>query len=146
MVKKTEAEHVMDATHQAAESIEIMKREHEQNVQQRQRDREEAIASLSEMAGKLKATNFFKTQADFFNLLLLKQVKDSKEYRDRLGMTWESFCDSIGLKRRTVDEQLLDLQPFRLEFLAAFRQLSGADMSKIKYLGMAATGGSAEIL
>lgn len=145
MGKKTEADNFVDAVSQHVESTEIMKRNLEKSAEQNQRDREEAIASLSEMAGKLKATNFFKTQADFFNLLLLKQVKDSKEYRDRLGMTWEAFCESIGLKRRTVDEQLQDLQPFRLEFLAAFRQLSGSDMSKIKYLGMAVTGGSAEI-
>lgn len=137
MAKKSEGDIVVDALSQHAESTEIIKREQVKSAEQTQRDKEEAIAVIYEMAGKIKATHFFKEQAGFFDLLLLKQVKDSKEYRTRLGMSWEAFCDSIGIKRRTIDEHLEDLQPFRLEFLAAFRQFSGVDLGKIKYLGMA---------
>lgn len=133
----TEAGNRVKSNVEAAESMEATRRIIEQNAVTAQREKEEAIAAIYEMAGKIKATHFFKEQAGFFDLLLLKQVKDSKEYRTRLGMTWDGFCESIGVKRRTVDEHLEDLQPFRLEFLAAFRQFSGVDLGKIKYLGMA---------
>lgn len=144
-MSKREAELVSRAQDETARTTEIMTREHEKSVEQTQREKEEAIAALYEMKGKIKATHFFKEQAGFFDLLLLKQVKDSKDYRTRLNMNWEDFCESIGLKRRTVDEQLQDLQPFRLEFLAAFRQFSGVDVSKVKYLGMAISEKAAEI-
>jgi len=133
----TEADKLVKNYSEAAESMEATRKNIETNAVTAQREKEEAIAALYEMKGKIKATHFFKEQAGFFDLLLLKQVKDSKEYRTRLGMTWDEFCESIGVKRRTVDEHLEDLQPFRLEFLAAFRQFSGVDLGKIKYLGMA---------
>ena len=137
MAKKTEADIVVGAVSDHAESTEIMKRQQVESADQAQQEKEEAIANVYEMAGKVKATNFFKTQADFFNLLMLKKVKDAKEYRDRFGMTWEQFCDHVGVKRRTIDLQLEDLEPFRQEFLATFANFSGVTLSKIKYLGMA---------
>ncbi|MHB8123762.1 MAG: hypothetical protein ACYDG4_16615 [Desulfuromonadaceae bacterium] len=109
----------------------------EKNGATAQREKEAAIANVYEMAGKIKTTNFFKTQADFFNLLMLKKVKDSKEYRERAGLTWEQFCDHIGVNRRTVDRQLEDLEPFRVEFLDTFANFSGVTINKIKYLGIA---------
>ena len=98
---------------------------------------------LFKMAGKIEGLNFFKSQSQFFVLVMLKQVKDNKEYREKYGMTWERFCEEIGIKRRTIDEQLLDLKPFKAEFLADFRQFSGMDLWKIKYLGEVITGGAA---
>ena len=133
----TDADKLVKNYSEAAESMEATRRNIEKNANTAQREKEEAIANVHEMAGKIKATNFFRTQADFFNLLMLKQVKDSKEYRDRFGMTWEQFCDHVGLKRRTVDLQLEDLEPFRQDFLATFANFSGVTISKIKYLGMA---------
>lgn len=136
MAKKTAADIVMGAVSEHAESVEIMKRDQECSVEQVQSDKEDAIANIYEMAGKIKATHFFKTQAEFFNLLLLKKVKDSKEYRDRFGMTWEQFCTHTGLNWRTVDRNLEDLKPFHYDFLQTFVNFSGITFSKIKYLGM----------
>ena len=137
MNKKTVADNFVTAVSEHAESTEIMKRRQVDNANQAQQEKEEAIANVYEMAGKVKATNFFKTQADFFNLLMLKKVKDSKEYRERFGMTWEQFCDHVGVRRRTIDLQLEDLEPFRQDFLATFANYSGVTISKIRYLGMA---------
>lgn len=145
MAKKTEADIVVDAVSEHAESTEIMRRNQERSVEQAQREKEEAISNVFEMAGKVKATNFFKTQADFFNLLMLKKVKDAKEYRERFGMTWEQFCDHVGVKRRTIDMHLEDLEPFRQDFLATFANFSGVTISKIKYLGMAVDSKSATV-
>lgn len=145
MKGKTEADRLIDNYSEAAESQERMKLALEKNADQTQREREEAIANIHEMAGKIKGSHFFKTQSEFFNLLMLKQVKDSKEYRERFGMTWEQFCEYCGLKRRTVDLQLEDLEPFRQEFLATFANFSGVTFSKIKYLGMEISAKNAEI-
>jgi len=90
-----------------------------------------------EMAGKVKATKFFKSQAEFFMLIHLKQIKETKDYRLTYGMTWVEFCDYVGLDWRTVDRRLEDLEPFRVEFLLSVTDFLGADISKIKYLGRA---------
>lgn len=136
-MSKREAELVTKAMDESARTTEIMTRELVLNAEQAQRDKEAAIANVYEMAGKVKATNFFKTQAEFFNLLMLKKVKDSKEYRERFGMTWEKFCEHVGVERRTIDRHLEELEPFRQEFLDTFANFSGVTISKIKYLGMA---------
>ena len=134
MAKKTEADIVVGAVSEHAESVEIMKRDQERSADQVQRDKEAAIANVYEMAGKIKATNFQTAQSNFFRLLMLKQVKDSKEYRDRFDMSWEKFCEHVGVNRRWVDEQLADLKPFKVEFLEAFLRFSGTPINKIKYL------------
>src|SRR3972149_6187230 len=97
----TEADKLVINYSEAAESREQEIKAIEKNAETAQQLREIAISEIFEMRGKIKATNFFKTQADFFNLLVLKQVKDSKDYRNQFGMTWEAFCESVGLKRRT---------------------------------------------
>lgn len=135
-MSKREAELVTKAMDESARTTEVMKREYEKSVEQAQIDKEAAIANIYEMAGKIKATNFFKTQAEFFNLLILKKVKDSKEYRERFGMTWEQFCNHSGLNWRTIDRNLEDLKPFHLDFLQTFVNFSGVTFNKIKYLGM----------
>ncbi|MDD4355804.1 MAG: hypothetical protein PHN98_01030 [Smithellaceae bacterium] len=134
-MSKREAELVAQAMDDSARTTELMRRDHENSVEQTQRDKEAAIAEIYEMAGKIKATNFFKTQAEFFNLLLLKKVKDSKEYRERFGMTWEQFCTQAGLNWRTIDRNLEDLKPFHGDFLQTFVNFSGVTFNKIKYLG-----------
>ena len=90
---------------------------------------------IFEMAGKVKTLSFNESQARFFKLVLLKQVKDSKEYREKFGMTWEQFCEYARVDRRSTDEKLADLKPFNAEFLASFSAFSGFDFSKIRYLG-----------
>src|SRR5208337_1998369 len=120
MAKKTGADNFVEAVSRHAEETENMKRDQVRSAEQMQCDKEAAIANIYEMAGKIKAANFFKTQAEFFNLLMLKKVKDSKEYRERFGMTWEQFCTHAGLNWRTIDRNLEDLKPFHQEFLQTF--------------------------
>lgn len=144
MARISEKERVKGIT-EAVESMESVRRNLEKAKDPTQQEKEEAIANVFEMAGKIKATNFFKTQAEFFNLVMLKKVKDSREYRERFGMTWEQFCEHAGVNRRTVDRQLDELEPFRQDFLDTLSNFSGVTLSKIKYLGMAVSGQMAEI-
>jgi transcriptional regulator with XRE-family HTH domain len=128
---------VQKAQDDSARAAEVARRDMEKKAEQKQKEKEIAIGEIYEMAGKIKATNFFKSQTEFFNLLMLKKVKDSKEYRERFGITWEQFCDHVGVERRTIDRYLEDLEPFRQEFLGQLSNFSGVTISKIKYLGMA---------
>jgi len=134
MAKKTAADTFVTAVSDAAESTEVMKRESAKSMVSLQQEKEDAVRQIYEMAGKIKATSFNKAQAEFFELLMLKQVKDAKEYREKFGMTWEQFCDYVGVNRRTIDNILIDLKPFKVEFLAKFANFAGFQISKIKYL------------
>lgn len=98
---------------------------------------------LYELAGKIKATIFTEAQAKFLKFIFLKHVKEGKGYRERYGMTWQQFCDHIGIDRRRVDEILEDLKPYGIEFLAEFANFSGHDLNKIKYLTRAISAESA---
>ena len=135
-MKKTTGDNLVIAASQHADSTEKMKRIMTLSADQTQSEKEVAIGEIFEMAGKIKATNFFKSQSEFFSLLMLKKVKDSKEYRERFGMTWEQFCTHAGLNWRTIDRNLEDLKPFHQDFLQTFVNFSGVTFSKIKYLGM----------
>ena len=95
----------------------------------------EAAPWIYEMLGKVKTLAFTEAQTKFFKLVLLKQVKDEKLYREKFGMTWAKFCEMVGLSYRTIDDQLADLKPFKAEFLTNFVNFSGFDFRKIKYLG-----------
>jgi transcriptional regulator with XRE-family HTH domain len=133
-MSKRAAELVTKAMDESARTTEVMKRDLVLNAEQAQIEKEEAIANIYEMAGKIKTTGFNKAQSEFFELLMLKQVKDSKEYREKFGMTWEQFCEHVGVNRRTVDNLLIDLKPFKVEFLAKFANFAGFPINKIKYL------------
>ncbi|MFA6290198.1 MAG: hypothetical protein WC637_00375 [Victivallales bacterium] len=136
MKRKTETEIFTGAVSKHAEDSEKMKRDLEKSVEQKQQEKEIAIGEIYELAGKIKATNFSKHQSDFFTLLMLKKVKDSKEYRERFGMTWENFCDHVGVNWRTIDRNLEDLKPFHQDFLQSFVNFTGVTVNKIKYLAM----------
>jgi rubrerythrin len=98
---------------------------------------------IFEMAGKIKSMMFTESQARCFKVLFLKKVKESKDYREVYGMTWEQFCEHININRRRADEWLEDIAPLTVEFSALFASFSGYDLNKIKYLAMAKVAESA---
>lgn len=129
--------------------MEALKGAYEDGQRSKEAEVEELKAKLSaapwiyEMAGKVKTLKYTESQARFFKFVMLKQVKESKEYRERYGMNWEQFCEHVGEDRRRTDEIIIDLKPFRTDFLADFATFSGVDFNKIKYLGQALLAKSA---
>lgn len=109
------------------------------------KQKEEAIKYVANMSGKIETATFYGNMSKFFTLLMLKRVKDSKAYKAAGFNTWEAYCKSLGLSRRWIDEQLMDLKPFHADFLEGFHRFAGVDISKIKYLGGAITGGEVQI-
>jgi hypothetical protein len=106
--------------------------------------RERNIAFTAETVGTVKSMNFVRSLSDITLLMRLKDLKESKRYR-AAGMTWEGVCAAMGLCRKTVDLKLDDLKPFRDDFLGNFSVFFSNDLRKIKYLGHAVSGKSAEI-
>lgn len=60
----------------------------------------------------------------YSELLVIAQIKEHKGYTS-IGHTWESFCtDVLGRARRSVEEDLLNLDTFGQDFLEAADRLS----------------------
>jgi len=100
---------------------------------------------IFEMVGKIKSMIFTEEQAKCLKFLFLKKAKESKDYREVYGMTWEEFCKHAGFSWRTADRWLTELEPLTTEFSAKLADFSGYDLNKIKYLCKAKSANLAEI-
>lgn len=88
-------------------------------------ERERMIAQCHKAIGQVQTSNMFAKFATVSSLVWLKDVKANKLYRDIPGIgTWEKFCDSVGMSRQKVDEDLANLAAFGEEFLTTCQQLS----------------------
>lgn len=94
----------------------------------------EQAVFFGQMAGRIETTNMFALYGNVATLVLLKQVKDTKNYK--LFGTWAEYCKNIGLDRRKVDEDILNLGVFGEEFLASVANLGLGyrNLSKLRQL------------
>jgi hypothetical protein len=115
---------------QEERNLELLKKE-------QQAKRELQIAQVHEMIGRIQGVKLIADFANVGGLMWLKQVKESKIYRDLPNVgTWEDFCKYIGLSRQKVDEDLLNLATFGEEFLANVGgfSLGYRDLKKLRQL------------
>jgi len=106
------------------------------NLTEQQR-REHLIAQCHEVIGRVQANNLMAKFANVSSFVWLKQIKDSKIYKDLPGIgTWDKFCEYIGLSRQKVDLDLLNLATFGEEFLTTCWRLSVGyrDLRKLRML------------
>lgn len=112
-------------------------REERFEAEEAQADKEQRIAEAYEVAGRIQALAFVEKVATVATLVQLRQIKESKAYRDlpRIG-TWDSYCEYIGLSRRKVDEDLQNLAEFGEQFLAtvASFNMGYREMRKLRQL------------
>lgn len=104
---------------------------------QQQEERERMIAECNRAIGRVQTANMFEKFASVSSLVWLKEVKDSKIYRDIPGVgTWENFCDSVGMSRQKVDLDLQNLEVLGEDFLLTCRGLSVGyrDLRKLRQL------------
>ncbi|MFZ4703556.1 MAG: hypothetical protein ACOYMG_26230, partial [Candidatus Methylumidiphilus sp.] len=90
-----------------------------------------------EVAGQIKAVIMISKFADVSRLLWLKQVKESKIYKDLPSIgTWDKYCNYLGIDRSTTDEELLNLATFGEEFLRTVGNLRVGyrDLRKLRQL------------
>ena len=134
----------LDPMSQAAlDLVEHESREAFDNLPMKKR-REFASTFLTEAAGSLKTLRYYEAQSSLRLLMKLRQIKESRVYKE-LGLTWADYCESIGMKRKTIDTKLSDLKPFADEFLASIGHFSEFDFNKIKHLSNAVLADVAKI-
>lgn len=107
-----------DMSEAAMQVVEVDQRREDLALQERA-EREQRIAECHEVIGRIQGFRLISNFADVGNLVWLRQVKDSKAYRDVPGVsTWDKFCERVGLSRSKVDEDLANLAAFGERFLA----------------------------
>lgn len=116
-VPVSEAERRDPALHMEMETLRG-EREERFTAEEAQADRERRIAECHEAIGRIQGVQMLVKFGDVASLVWLKEVKESKLYRDLPNVgTWDKFCESVGKSRRQIDEDLLNLQVFGEEFL-----------------------------
>lgn len=101
------------------------------------KEKQVRIAESYEIAGRIQAMTFIGKVATVSNLIHLRKIKEAKTYRELENIgTWELYCNYLGLDRRTVDEDLQNLNAFGEEFLGACHQFSLGyrDLRKLRQL------------
>jgi hypothetical protein len=100
-------------------------------------ERQALIAQCHEVIGRVQANALMAKFANVSNLVYLKNIKESKIYRN-LPMvgTWENYCEYLGLSRQKVDEDLANLAAFGEDFLTTCQQLQVGyrDLRKLRQL------------
>lgn len=90
-------------------------------------------ASASILVGRIQMANAVKQFADVGSLQILKNLKETKDYKNLKGLklptgeilqgTWEEFCKLIGESKSNVDERLKNLEVFGQEALESMQSI-----------------------
>lgn len=133
-----------DEVGEASEQIYALARADSDKELAAMREEIDSIRVESQAAGALQALQATSAYGELLRALMLHRIKLSKEYK-KGGMTWEGFCESQGLERRTVDLMLSDLSPVFNSFSETIFRFSGMPFNKIKMLGRQVSGNISEI-
>lgn len=100
--------------------METLRREREErlNAEENQAARESRIAEAHEVAGRVQALNMIGKVVTVTTLVQLRNVKESKAYKDipNIG-TWDKYCEYLGFSREKLDFDLKNLSEFGEKFL-----------------------------
>ncbi|MEL4302337.1 hypothetical protein ACE02Z_12085 [Shewanella xiamenensis] len=96
-------------------------------------DKLAGAASASILVGRIQMANAVKQFADVGSLQILKNLKETKDYKNLKGLklptgeilqgTWEEFCKLIGESKSNVDERLKNLEVFGQEALESMQSI-----------------------
>lgn len=127
----------IDPVSEAALETVNMQARQEELQRQEQSERERLIAQCHQIVGRVQSNLIIGKFAAVSNLMHLKQIKESKIYRDLPAIgTWDKYCEYIGLSRQKVDEDLINLAAFGEDFLLTCQQFSFSyrDLRKLRQL------------
>jgi hypothetical protein len=126
----------MDPDSEAAMSVINAELTRENIRELEQQKREKLIAQTHEMIGRIKTANMFGQFANVTSLVWLKQVKESKIYRDlpEIG-SWERFCEITGMSRQKIDLDIQNLDTFGKDFLETLNsfRVGYKDLRKLRH-------------
>jgi len=99
----------------------------------------EDIRQESFALGTIRAMDSVKAYSELMKYVSLYRIKKHKEYRAG-GLTWDGFCESLGLERRNVDRILEDISPLMSDFSDKVHMISNIPFNKIRHLGRQISG------
>lgn len=138
----TKKAHDTDAA-AATQIYQVAKAEAEQELTA-MRESIESVRVESQAFGALQSIETTIAFQEMLKAITLQRIKQSKEYKAG-GMTWDEFCESLGLARRSVDLMLEDIRPVVDTFSAKIADFSGMPFNKIRMLGKQVSANLAEI-
>lgn len=127
----------MDPISEAAEQVVEAEQQRGEIAKREQGEREQRIAECHEAIGRFQGFLLLEKFGDVTRLVWLKDVKESKVYKDLPNVgTWDKFCEYLGLDRHTVDQDLLNLATFGEDFLvtATKMRVGYREMRKLRQL------------
>lgn len=88
------------------------------------------------LIGRSTTLNYFGRYMDLAFFGTMKQIKEIKLYREYGDGTWEGFCQVCGVKTRTIDEHIQQIDTLGLEFLESAQKagLSRTDLRRMEAL------------
>lgn len=142
MAQKTKT--TADVDVQAANEIyEVAQQQANQQLQAMQAEVDD-IRQESFALGSIRALDSMTAYTELMKHVTLFRIKEHKEYR-KGGMTWDGFCESIGLDRRNVDNIINDLAPLMADFSEKVSLIANIPFNKIRHLGRQISGNFSEI-
>lgn len=144
MAPKTKEPRAHDVEAEAATQIYQVAQADAENRLAAMREEIESLKQESFGMGALHAIEANISYNEFLRAVTLLRIKKEKEYR-KGGMTWDVFCESRGLERRTVDRMLDDFAPIFNSFSDNLSGFTGMPFSKIRLLGKCISDNLSEI-
>lgn len=146
----TQADIDAEATHMAAMQIAEIETDKALSdafvgEEKTQEERERLIAEAYRMMGRVEGLNVTTKFVTVTSLMLLRQVKETKIYKDIPDIgTWENYCKSMGFSREKVDKDLENLATFGEDFLVTVTNL-GVGYRELRTLKKSKTDGALSI-
>jgi hypothetical protein len=127
----------IDPVSEAALEAVSMERLQMEAAKQEQADKEHRMAQCHQAIGRIQAAKMFAKFGNISELLWVKEVKESKIYKDLPGVgTWEKLCNSVGYSSNSVDDKLKNLEALGVEFSEIISDLrvSAKDIKRLRQL------------
>jgi SMC interacting uncharacterized protein involved in chromosome segregation len=86
------------------------------------------------LTGVLKKIQIDRSYNDFLEAITLYRAKENKLYKEA-GLTWEEFCETCGIERRTADRIINDIKPIVVKFSDTMSDFLGLKLNEIRMLG-----------
>jgi hypothetical protein len=103
----------------------------------------EAVRDEARATGILQKISYDQAHNELLKYAIIYQIKQKKAY-NKVGLTWEDFCRSLGESRRNIEDKLKDLSPLYDAFSEKTAVLAGVPFNKIRYLGKSLSGKPAD--
>lgn len=105
----------------------------------------ENMRKVHEALGSLKAMNFTRMTADTASVVVMRELRESKAYREIGYNTWEDFCSAeLGKSYKTINEAINNLSVLGEQFFDAAQSI-GLTTQEFRQLRKAKLEGAVQV-